>query len=87
MQRAKYNPTGRVREMNKASAVPSANASAAQPVPIVSGLEGSQMLSSMLAAASPENRKQILGERLFPLVNQHKVKFIVAILFSFFLSS
>ncbi|CDP15322.1 unnamed protein product [Coffea canephora] len=71
-QRAKYNPTGRVREMNKASAVPSASASAAPPVPIVSGLEGSQMLSSMLAAASPENRKQILGERLFPLVNQHK---------------
>ncbi|KAL3532017.1 hypothetical protein ACH5RR_005538 [Cinchona calisaya] len=71
-QRAKYTPNGRGREMNKASAVSVAAASAAVPVPIVSGPEGSQMLSSMLAAASPESRKQILGERLFPLVSQLK---------------
>nr|XP_043613621.1 polyadenylate-binding protein 7 [Erigeron canadensis] len=34
--------------------------------------DGSDMLSSMLAAASPEIQKQILGERLYPLVNQHE---------------
>ncbi|KAL3536186.1 hypothetical protein ACH5RR_004647 [Cinchona calisaya] len=71
-QCAKYTTNGHVPEMNRASAVSSAGANAAPPVPILSGPEGSQMLSSMLAAASPENRKQILGERLFPLVSQHK---------------
>ncbi|KAI3978879.1 hypothetical protein MKX01_016054, partial [Papaver californicum] len=29
---------------------------------------GSEMLSSMLAAASPQHQKQILGEYLFPLI-------------------
>ncbi|XP_024986890.1 polyadenylate-binding protein 7-like [Cynara cardunculus var. scolymus] len=33
---------------------------------------GPEMLSTMLAAASPEIQKQILGERLYPLVNQFK---------------
>ncbi|KAI3472006.1 hypothetical protein Pfo_028694 [Paulownia fortunei] len=31
-----------------------------------------QMLSSLLVAASPQKQKQILGERLYPLVDQHK---------------
>ncbi|KAG0477313.1 hypothetical protein HPP92_014154 [Vanilla planifolia] len=34
--------------------------------------QGMEMLSSMLAAAPPEQQKQMLGERLFPLV--HKLK-------------
>lgn len=33
------------------------------------------MLSSMLAAATPQQQKQILGERLFPLVEKLKVTF------------
>ncbi|XP_075510066.1 polyadenylate-binding protein 7 [Primulina tabacum] len=33
---------------------------------------GSDMLSSLLAAAPPEQQKQMLGERLYPLVGQHK---------------
>ncbi|KAL0309631.1 UNVERIFIED_CONTAM: Polyadenylate-binding protein 7 [Sesamum radiatum] len=37
-----------------------------------SGIEGSDMLSSLLAAASPEQQKQMLGERIYPLVSQHK---------------
>lgn len=40
---------------------------------VISGAEGSDMLSSMLAAASPEQQKQILGERLYPLVSEHQV--------------
>ncbi|KAL0374978.1 UNVERIFIED_CONTAM: Polyadenylate-binding protein 7 [Sesamum radiatum] len=36
------------------------------------GIEGSDMLSSLLAAASPEQQKQMLGERIYPLVSQHK---------------
>lgn len=35
--------------------------------------KGSEMLSSMLAAASPEDQKSILGERLYPLVAKHQV--------------
>ncbi|XP_039047564.1 polyadenylate-binding protein 7-like isoform X3 [Hibiscus syriacus] len=53
---AKYVPNGRPREVNKGSRVP----------------QGSEMLSSMLAAASPEQQKTILGERLFPLVQKHQ---------------
>ncbi|GER40077.1 polyadenylate-binding protein [Striga asiatica] len=33
---------------------------------------GSQMLSSMLAAASPDQQKHILGDRLYPLVAHHQ---------------
>ncbi|OVA17902.1 RNA recognition motif domain [Macleaya cordata] len=59
---AKYVPNGRQHEMNNGSAVPSSasNAAASQ-----GGLE---MLSSMLAAASPQHQKQMLGEYLYPLV-------------------
>ncbi|XP_028108068.1 polyadenylate-binding protein 7-like isoform X1 [Camellia sinensis] len=64
---ARYVPNGRVREMNKGSAVSSAVSNS-----IGSGSEGSEMLSSRLAAASPEQQKQILGERLYPLVQKHK---------------
>ncbi|KAK2965367.1 hypothetical protein RJ640_024109 [Escallonia rubra] len=63
----KYVPNGRLLEMNKGTGV-----SSAAPNSVGSGPEGSEMLSSMLAAASPEEQKQILGERLYPLVKQHK---------------
>ncbi|XP_072066088.1 polyadenylate-binding protein 7-like isoform X2 [Arachis hypogaea] len=36
------------------------------------GSQGSEMLHSMLATAVPEQQKQILGERLFPLIKKLK---------------
>ncbi|XP_051152331.1 polyadenylate-binding protein 7 [Andrographis paniculata] len=45
-------------------------ASRAQPNFI--GAEGQEMLSSLLAAALPEQQKQILGEHLYPLVAHHQ---------------
>ncbi|KAI3683836.1 hypothetical protein L1987_84351 [Smallanthus sonchifolius] len=61
----KYVPSGRTRNVvNKGIASSNTGGSAG---------ERSEMLSSsMLSAASPEAQKQILGERLYPLVNQHK---------------
>lgn len=75
MQRAgqvKYLPNG---QLNKVSGGVSSAAAAASNSVVGSGgaAEGLEILSSMLAAASPEQQKQILGERLYPLVNQHKV--------------
>ncbi|XVE61591.1 hypothetical protein DITRI_Ditri06bG0052900 [Diplodiscus trichospermus] len=64
---AKYLPNGRAQEMNKGSGVPPA---ASNSVAALS--QGSEMLSSMLAAASPEQQKTILGERLYPLVQKHQ---------------
>jgi hypothetical protein len=61
---AKYVPNGRQHEMNKGSGV-----SSTASISIGSGPQGSGMLSSML----PEHQKQILGERLYPLVLKHKV--------------
>ncbi|XP_041024919.1 polyadenylate-binding protein 7 [Juglans microcarpa x Juglans regia] len=63
----KYEPYARQREMNKGFGVSS---TATNSVGV--GRQGSEMLSSMLAAASPEQQKQILGERLYPLVQKHK---------------
>ncbi|KAL3839731.1 hypothetical protein ACJIZ3_024322 [Penstemon smallii] len=57
---------GSSREMNRGSA-------AFRPLLIASrpgGAEGSEMLSSLLAAAPPKKQKQILGERIFPLVSE-----------------
>lgn len=62
----KYVQSGR-REMNNGSAVPSAASNS-----LGAASQGSEMLSSMLAASSPQQQKQILGERLFPLVKKHK---------------
>ncbi|PIN08952.1 Polyadenylate-binding protein (RRM superfamily) [Handroanthus impetiginosus] len=47
---------------------------AVQPASVATslGVERTDILSSLLAAASPERQKQILGERLYPLVGQHK---------------
>nr|GMD46131.1 polyadenylate-binding protein 7-like [Ipomoea batatas]GME01873.1 polyadenylate-binding protein 7-like [Ipomoea batatas] len=70
LQRAgqgKYVSSGSLHDMNKAS-----TASTAVPIPDGSGAEGPEMLSSLLAAASPEQQKQILGERLYPLVSERK---------------
>jgi len=36
----------------------------------VPGQEGSGLTTAMLAAAPPEQQKQMLGERLFPLVQR-----------------
>ncbi|KAG6403795.1 hypothetical protein SASPL_136027 [Salvia splendens] len=45
-----------------------------QPILISAGVDGkgSEMLSSVLAAAPPEQQKHILGERLYPLVTHHQ---------------
>lgn len=67
---AKYVPNGRVREMNKGT-----GASSAPPSDSV-GPEESEMLSSRLAAASPDQQKQMLGECLYPLVSQHNSEVI-----------
>ena len=57
----KYVPNGRPHDMSKGSGVPS-SASTSNGT----GSQGSEMLSSMLAAASPDQQKQILGEHLYP---------------------
>lgn len=38
--------------------------------PMLPGEEGPPLTTAMLAAADPSQRKQILGERLFPQVNR-----------------
>ncbi|KAM2242422.1 hypothetical protein ACFX1S_009380 [Malus domestica] len=62
---AKSVPNGRQREMNKGGV----SSAASNSVGVVVQPE---MLSSMLAAASPEQQKQILGEQLYPLVHKQK---------------
>ncbi|XVF76322.1 hypothetical protein PTKIN_Ptkin13bG0257200 [Pterospermum kingtungense] len=64
---AKYIANGRAREVNKGSGDPPAATNSAAAVS-----QGSEILSSMLAAASPEQQKTILGERLYPLVQKHQ---------------
>lgn len=70
----KYVPNGRQRDMNKGSGVSSTASNS-----VGGGSQGPEMLSSMLAAASPEQQKQILGERLFPLVHKHKVMLLLTL--------
>ncbi|CAN0926240.1 Polyadenylate-binding protein 7 [Linum grandiflorum] len=53
----KYVPSGRSRESSKGSSNSSGGST--------------EMLSTMLAAASPESQKNMLGEYLYPLVEQH----------------
>ncbi|XP_039139692.1 polyadenylate-binding protein 4-like isoform X1 [Dioscorea cayenensis subsp. rotundata] len=57
----KYVPNVRQRDLRNGSVPPAA-----------SNPQGTEMLSSMLAAASPEQQKQMLGDRLYPLVMKHK---------------
>ena len=47
--------------------------------------DGSEMLSGMLSTASPEIQKQMLGERLYPLVYQHEVNLLCLALTMMFL--
>ncbi|KAM3340339.1 polyadenylate-binding protein 7 isoform X1 [Capsicum galapagoense] len=63
----KYVPNGRTRDMTRGSLVSNAG-----PVAVGSVAESPEMLSTLLAAAAPEQQKQILGERLYPLVIKHK---------------
>ena len=78
MQRSgqiKYVPSGRQREMEKGSGVSSPGSNSAGGSPV-----GSDMLHSMLAAAAPEQQKQILGEHLYPHVQKLKVVPVLYIL-------
>ncbi|GKV10198.1 hypothetical protein SLEP1_g21600 [Rubroshorea leprosula] len=71
---AKYVSNGRAREMNKSSGVLPATSNSVGSVS-----QESDMLSSTLAAASPEQQKQILGERLYPLVEKHQPDLVAKI--------
>ncbi|KAI7997563.1 Polyadenylate-binding protein 7 [Camellia lanceoleosa] len=70
----RYVPNECVGEMNKGSEISSTVSSSVR-----SGSEGSEMLSSKLVAAPPEQRKQILGERLYPLVQKRKPDLVAKI--------
>ncbi|XP_050227710.1 polyadenylate-binding protein 7 isoform X2 [Mercurialis annua] len=72
---AKYVPNGRAREVSKVSGVSSAVPNSTDPV----SQQGSEVLSSMLAAASPDEQKQMLGEKLYPLVQKHKPDLVAKI--------
>ncbi|POO01840.1 Splicing factor-like protein [Trema orientale] len=67
----KHVPNGRIQEINKGSSGVSSPASNS----LGFGSHGTDTLSSMLAAVSPQNQKRILGERLFPFVNKHQPDF------------
>ncbi|GMH09878.1 hypothetical protein Nepgr_011719 [Nepenthes gracilis] len=69
----KYAPN-RWREVNKASGASSPSLSSDE-----TGSPGSKTLSSMLAAATPQKQKQILGERLYPLVHKHRPDLVAKI--------
>lgn len=65
------NGRGRTDMSNKGTGVlmpSSASDAAASATP-----KSTEMLSSLLSAASPDRQKQILGERLYPLVQKLKV--------------
>ncbi|KAJ1378332.1 RNA-binding domain superfamily [Sesbania bispinosa] len=63
---AKYVPSGRQREMEKGSGFSSGGPNSG------GGSQGSEVLHNMLAAAPPEQQKEILGEHLFMLVHKFK---------------
>ncbi|XP_062115151.1 polyadenylate-binding protein 7 [Humulus lupulus] len=58
----KYLPNGRLREINRGSSGFSSH----------HHHQGLETLSSMLSAASPQNQKRMLGDRLFPLVSKYQ---------------
>merc|ERR1719384_163039 len=62
-QRANYKYTQGVRNPAQVAA---AEAAAAQPAVLIQGQE--PLTASMLASAPPQEQKQMLGERLFPLI-------------------
>ncbi|KAL4199934.1 hypothetical protein AMTRI_Chr03g147240 [Amborella trichopoda] len=66
---SKYTPNGRSWEISDGqSMAPSSTAASSNG----SGAQGSEMLNSLLAAATPQQQKNILGERLFPIVKKQK---------------
>ncbi|XP_057831145.1 uncharacterized protein LOC131041912 isoform X2 [Cryptomeria japonica] len=83
-QSVKYMPNVRPREMNNSTQMSapttgfitqtmmngSTSFVGASPAPIAN--QGVESLSSVLAAAPPDIQKQMLGEHLFPLVQQHQ---------------
>ncbi|GAB4833522.1 hypothetical protein Ancab_031766 [Ancistrocladus abbreviatus] len=69
----RYVPNGR-HEVNKVSGVSSPSLSSDG-----TGSPGTENLSSMLAAATPQQQKQILGERLYPLVENHRPDLVAKI--------
>ena len=71
-----YNGRGRDLPVNNNSL--SVSSGITSPPPSVASVQPSNPaeLSSMLANASPQQQKQMLGERLFPLVQQLQVPFM-----------
>ena len=65
---------GPVAAAEAASHVQGPPAQGGGPVPsaVVPGHEGGQLTTAMLVAADPEQQKQMLGERLFPLVSRQQ---------------
>ncbi|KAM3287921.1 polyadenylate-binding protein 7 isoform X3 [Capsicum chacoense] len=63
----KYVPNSRTSDMTRGSLVSNVG-----PVAVGSVAESPEMLSTFLAAAAPEQQKQILEECLYPLVIKHK---------------
>ncbi|KAI4378696.1 hypothetical protein MLD38_016140 [Melastoma candidum] len=70
---ARYVPNGRVRESHNGTG------GISSMTDYSAATQGTEMLSSMLAAASPEQQKQILGERLYPLVQKQKPDLVAKI--------
>jgi len=80
----KYMPNGRPHEINNMAqtSIPNAgfapqtamngSASVAGSSSVGATNQASEVWSSLLAAASPPQQKQMLGERLFPLVQHHQ---------------
>ncbi|KAJ0089005.1 hypothetical protein Patl1_32302 [Pistacia atlantica] len=71
---SKYVPNGRTGDMNKGSGVTSAASNSVEGV-----ARKPEMLNSMLAAATPEQQKQILGEHLYPRVEKHQPDLVAKI--------
>ncbi|XP_061352407.1 polyadenylate-binding protein 7 [Gastrolobium bilobum] len=63
---AKYVPSGRLREMEKGSGFSSAGSNSG------GGSQGLEMLHSMLASATPQLQKDILGEHIYLIVEKLK---------------
>ncbi|KAF5747850.1 polyadenylate-binding protein 7-like isoform X1 [Tripterygium wilfordii] len=73
-QQVKYVPNGRAREVNTVSGV-----LPAAPHSVETASKELDTLSSMLASASRNQQKQILGERLYPLVQKQKSDLVAKI--------
>ena len=80
-----YNGRGREVAVNGVQTVSSSGLASPPPAVVAVPPTNPTELSSLLANASPQQQKQMLGERLFPLVQQFQVSyilFIVRLLFS-----